>query len=177
MANVRTARRSGLVLRGGKDRRNTLWGDVTPVFNTMTAGGGTITNVQSAAVDALTPFTIVRSRMAFYLRSDQSAAAEDQVCAFGIAVVSAQAAAIGVTAVPTPVTDLGSDAWLLHKIMFNSVGAGAVDNIRGHYMEEDSKAMRKVEDGFELTFVAEIDAAIGNGAVLFSGGRVLLKLH
>ena len=50
---------------------------------------------------ALRPFTLIRVRGIFTIASDQSAATETQVGALGVAVVSEQAASIGVTAVPT----------------------------------------------------------------------------
>ncbi len=176
MANIRTARRSGLVFRGGRSRRETLWGDVVPAKTVLNAAGGTIINVTGAAFLALRPFTIVRSHFEFLLRSDQAAAIEDQVVAFGIAVVSDQAVAIGVTAVPTPITDMGSDLWVMHKIMMagQSEVAQQVQDYNTYTVE--SKGMRKVEEGAQLTFVGEF-SAITQGAELLSAGRVLIKLH
>ena len=126
MANIRTARRSGLVLRGGRQRRESLWTDLAPAALTMSASGGTISHTPNAALLALRPFTVVRSRGAMYLRSDQSAAVEFQTAAWGGCVVSDEALAIGVTAVPTPVTELASDLWFIHQFIM-----GGENNVAG----------------------------------------------
>ena len=49
-------------------------------------------------------------------------------------MVSDQAVAVGVSAIPTPVTELSSDLWFVHQWIMNSVGAGDVNNIKGHQM-------------------------------------------
>jgi hypothetical protein len=49
------------------------------------------------------------------ISSDQFAQSESQIGAIGLAVVTDQAVGIGVTAVPTPITDLSSDSWFLHR--------------------------------------------------------------
>ncbi len=177
MANIRVGRRSGLVLRGGRQRRSTLWAGITDVNNALpNVGSAVITNVTGAALLALRPFTIVRIRGEMYVSSDQSAAAENQLVAWGTCVVSDQASAIGVTAIPTPITDSDSDLWFMYQVAINAVGAGDVNNIRGHQVSIDSKAMRKVEEGQELLFVAE-RGLTGGGVTLVTQGRALIKLH
>ncbi len=92
-------------------------------------------------------------------------------------MVSDQASAIGVTAIPTPITDLGSDAWFLHQVLsgrfeFNdATGFGDV----GRVGEIDSKAMRKVDIGFDI--VSVVEASLGTGSRINIGGRRLVKLH
>ena len=88
--------------------------DLTFGEDTLTASGGTILGSLNATALALRPFTIVRQHYFLMLRSDQAAAAERQFGAFGCVVVSDQAEAVGVTAIPTPITDAGSDLWMLH---------------------------------------------------------------
>ena len=79
--------------------------------------------------------------------------------AFGIGVVTDEAFAAGIGAMPTPITDEGSDIWLYHRyinIMASSPlsGAAALDRtaVTGNTavlrFEVDSRAMRKltVED-------------------------------
>ncbi len=176
MANLRAVRRSGRIFRGGVTRRETLWANIPFQIVTADVGVATLMASLNAAALALRPFTIVRMRMAFGLHSDQAAAAEVQAVAVGQAVVSDQASAIGVTAVPTPVTDAGSDAWLLYTILFNNA-TNLTDLVVGQkYFEVDSRAMRKVEDGQDLVLVTEV-AATSNGTVLNSSGRFLIKLH
>ena len=95
-----------------------------------------------------------------------------------MAVVSDQATAIGVTVVPTPVTDAGSDFWFLHAYLSASFtflsAVGAVND--GRFYEIDSKAMRKVDVGQDLVVVGE-KTGTSSGLTLFTQGRVLVKLH
>ncbi len=159
-----------------RQRRETLWVGFTPTETTFTATGGTLLFSLSAAGLALRPFTIVRTRLNLYIRSDQVAAREIQSGAVGVAVVSEQAEAIGISAIPTPVTDLESDLWLLWTIVQSSSTAGSDGGVDGKGMEIDSKAMRKVADGDQVVVVGEL-SGLSNGFQLTVGGRMLLKLH
>ncbi len=162
-------------------RRETVWIGISPAATTITAAGGTLIYVLNAAALALRPFTVVRTHMAFMLRSDQAAAIEQQIAAFSWAVVSDQASAIGVTAVPTGFTDISSDLFFLHKIMYAACWKDSTAGFaakRGEVFESDSKAMRRVNDDQDVVGVGEIDTASGSdGAVLLTAGRMLLKLH
>ncbi len=133
----------------------------------------------NAALLALRPFTVVRSHVFLSLQSDQVIATEDQQVAFGGCVVSDQAVAIGVTAVPTPLTDLGSDLWYMWKMLQNSFALLSAIGVATNFnktWEIDSKAMRKVEDGQDIIDVFEV-ASTSDGLSLTSVGRMLLKLH
>ena len=80
MANLRTGRKSGFITRGGVSRRETVWfGDV--YTNTAVAAANTAVLLSSlnAAALALRPFTIVRTRGQLSIRTDQTAATEQQV--------------------------------------------------------------------------------------------------
>ncbi len=158
-------------------RRETLWIPIDPVSTALSAVGGTIINSANAALLALRPFTIVRTRIELNVQTDQIAASENQVGGYGVAVVSDQAVAIGVTAVPTPITDQGSDLWLAWQGMLGQMRftAGSFANLSTRYTI-DSKAMRKVEDGQDVVFVGEF-SAVANGMNLLSIGRMLIKLH
>ncbi len=182
MARIHTGRKSGFVLRGGSLRRETVWIDVVESFNALPVGTSILLNVTGAGVLALRPFTVVRTRGMIGIRTDQVAATEDQAASFGYAIVSDQAVAIGVTAVPTPVTDRSSDAWFVYEDILadiNSVGS-ATSNMgkTGEYKDYDSRAMRKVEDGFQMITVVESPAVgIAQGANFKHVGRLLIKLH
>ena len=176
MANIRTARRSGLVLRGGKNRRESLWLAITPTLTTMSSSGGIITGLLNAAGLALLPFTVVRTRGYLFITSDQAAAAEVQIGAYGGAVVTDQAIAIGVSAVPTPITDLGSDEFFLHQMIMADESALTDVAKPGVGVQFDSRAMRKCSESEQPYFVAEL-STVGSGFSLFSAGRMLVKLH
>ncbi len=82
MANIRTARRSGLVLRGGRNIRNTLWGGLTPAATSIAgSSGANLVNVTGASLLALRPWTVVRFHGYWSVNSDQVAATENySVC-------------------------------------------------------------------------------------------------
>ena len=61
--------------------------------------------------------TVTRSRGAMMVRSDQSAASETQIGAMGMIVVSDDAFAAGITALPGPATDVGNDVPLFEVVI------------------------------------------------------------
>jgi len=165
--------RQRVVTRGRSIRRLTTWLQFQVVQSTLATGASTLVFGLNAAAEALRPFTIVRSHFMFLLRSDQSAAVEHQVAAWGIAVVSDQASAIGVTAVPTPLTDLASPLWFLHQLVASDESE-VVDKTRPQQVKYvDSKAMRKVEIGQDVVIVVE-NAAL-DGIIATVAGRMLIK--
>ncbi len=148
----------------------------------MAAAGGTIYFSLNAAALALRPFTIVRTYFSFLLRSDQVIASEDFGAGFGLAVVSDEATAVGVTAVPTPISQSGSDLWFAHKHLLGSIFKDS-DNTQvasrsGYVSEMDSKAMRKVDVGQDIVVVGEsMTATLGGGCILGVAGRMLVKVN
>jgi len=166
-------------VRGGGGRRETRWLDVPATdFSLASPSSAALALSLTAEELALRPFTVVRSRLTWVVRSDQFVATEGYEIAIGMAVVSDQALAIGVTAVPTPFTDLSSDLWLLHDIQmgFLVFGTGVGFQERRAGAQVDSKAMRKVEDGQDLVVVIE-NASTSLGTLGTVAGRVLVKLH
>jgi len=175
------ARKSGFVRRDGRMRRETIWIFADPVENTLGAAStAVLSSSLNAAALALRPFTVIRTRGLFGIRTDvPGTALESQSASYGLAVVSVQAAAIGVTAVPTPETDRGSDLWFVYESLaaFQTFVTGAGYDQNGLVVKEfDSKAMRKVEDGDTIITVAET-SSISLGTVVHESFRMLLKLH
>ncbi len=178
MANIRTARRSGLVFRGGRNRRESLWiGFVTSETSIATASTAVLAFVLNAAALAQRPFTVVRTRLFWYVRSDVVTGGEEYGGALGMCVVSDQAEAIGVTAVPTPVTDIGSDLFFVFEQQYGRFGGTQVEEV-GQRKEIDSKAMRKVvEDESVILTLESGPGAVSASMVSVIGGRMLIKLH
>ena len=175
----RSVARRSFGRRGGA-RRKTLWAAVVPTEDTITGASGAILLTSlSAAGLALRPFTVIRSVGSLYVTSDQVANSETQAVAWGACVVTDQAVAIGVTAVPTPIVDVNSDAWFAYAFAWNatqvasSIGMGFAAGTVTHF---DSRAMRKVEEGQDLITVIET-ASISDGVVIRVQERLLLKLH
>ncbi len=133
----------------------------------------------NAAALALRPFTIVRTRGVFGVKSDQIATQEDFDAAVSMSVVSDQAVAIGVTAVPTPATDMGSDMFFVYEMLFGTyedrTAAGFESNGLTS-MQFDSKAMRRVNDDQDLAVTLET-SSVSNGVNVRLGFRQLIKLH
>ena len=141
--------RSRIVASG----RKTFWFAAVHVESNMAAASTAViqTSLNAAAL-ALRPFTIVRTRGYFHVRSDQISASEDQDVCYGEIVVSDQAVAIGVTAVPISCTDSQS-SWHVYESMssrFSFVSGVGFDPAGGILTRFDSKAMRKVEEGQDL---------------------------
>ena len=123
--------------------------------------------------------TIIRTRGSFGVQSDQVAATENQFGAFGIAVVTAQALSVGITAIPHPGTDAAWGGWFVHRYFSQtfllSSAVGSESNFMQSY-EIDSKAMRKVDEDERVVVVVENFHAT-NGLAVWSMQRFLSKLH
>ena len=153
---------------------------------TIDGFGATVSN-SAVLVASLTtlekakrPFTIVRTRMEVFHSSDQTVANESQVAAIGLCVVSEQAEAIGITAVPTPETDAASDLWFVHQWILNEytiVSGVAIDANAGQRYSIDSKAMRKVNEDEDVVVVVEGATLFGGGSNILFAGRMLIKEH
>ncbi len=180
MANLRRTHRGGTFLRGGKSVRETMWIGITEASNVIAAANTAIVSSSlSAAALALRPFTVVRTRGVLHLISDQLAATEFQGVVFALAVVSDQARAIGVTAVPTGVVDRGSDLFFVYEELINTIDFGDATGFQssaGIFKDFDSKAMRKVNDDQDIVVTKET-YSIGGGVSFTSAGRMLIKLH
>jgi len=160
-------------------RRETVWLQFAQTRTAVDVSTAVLVFTLNAAALALRPFTIIRTRFELLMSSDQIAATENQNAAFGAAIVSDQAAAIGVTAVPTPVTDLGSDLWFVIQQMNQRIVFGdatGFDSRAGERYEVDSKAMRRCDVGQDMAVVLEA-SSISAGTTIVIGGRMLAKLH
>ena len=172
MARVHAVRARG-------PRRKTTWFQFAPLSQVVTTGATLVFSLNAAAL-ALRPFTFIRSYWSLYTMSDQVAADEIFGAAFGLAIVSDQASAIGVTAIPTPVTDMASDLFFGHVNMWGAVSDGGTGTgaITGVKHELDSKAMRKVDVGQDLAVVVEgYQGTVGGGTKILMAGRMLIKVN
>ncbi len=108
--------------------------------------------------------TIRRTRGSFLWDSDQAVADEDYMGAFGLIVVSDLAVAAGVASIPGPVTDANDDGWFVWEPMLSTFEFASVvgfESSSGLHGTFDSKAMRKVEEGFSIAIVVENASADG----------------
>ncbi len=178
MANLNIGRKSGFIIRGGVKRRETVWFNAVFALSTLAAGTPVLLSQLSAAGLALRPFTVIRTRGMLEVGSDQEAADEAQLGAYGACVVSDQAVAIGITAVPTPITDSDSDLWFAYQMAMTSFKFGDATGFAnvGKSFEIESKGMRKVEEGQDMIEVIE-NSSVGSGLNMLVGARQLIKLH
>ena len=120
--------------------------------------------------------TIVRIRGAIELvLSSVGSVLDGYDGAIGIGIVSTPAFAIGVTAMPTPITEIGWEGWMYHRFFSIHASDAALD-IESLKIELDTKAMRKVnteEVVFAAIEVVETGAAV---MTVRLGSRMLLKL-
>ncbi len=173
-------RRRLITTRGfRRSRRESFWFAISANQSTMAAAStAVLASSLNAAALSLRPFTVIRTRLVFYARSDQQAASEQYSVALGFAVVSDQAIAIGVTAVPTPDTDRDSDLFFVYEDLVGrftfSDATGFIEQGVTKYI--DSKAMRKVEGGQDVAIVLE-STTLSAGVIGHIAGRMLIKLH
>ena len=91
-------------------RRKTQWGGLADQGLVAVASGGS-TLIASTAFEA--PGTIVRSRGNLTVQPQSFSADVTIVGAFGIGLVTAEALAIGITALPTPFRDSDWGGWIV----------------------------------------------------------------
>jgi len=174
------ARRAALPHRVRGSGRLTTWRAIPLTRTTLTATGGTIINSLDSVELAKRPFTIIRVHLEVMIELDQLVTSEQYLTAIGMCVVSSQANAIGVTAVPTPMTDIESDLWFLHRFMFGNISVGTVVGFEEPGSREyalDTKAQRKVDDDQDVVIVGEVNSTVGDGAIMTVAGRMLIKEH
>jgi len=156
-------------------KRHPDWSDNVPLTS--------FTGIAASSAVLLTVFTptgggetVIRTRGLFGWKSDQNAAAEDQLGAVGICKVSAQAVSVGITAIPHPDTDAGFP-WLWHSFFASSfvfgTNVGLVPDMF-HRIVIDSKAMRKVTDDERIVVVIENSAPFG--LLVYDSVRIMTKL-
>ncbi len=138
------------------------WDGITTVVGTVKAVG----SVGVAIGDD--PVTVVRTRghAGFLIRTG---VADSIICgAIGLYVVTTDAFAIGVTALPGPLTDANNDwfMWQTFQLFGNS---SAVNSIASTLrFDFDSRGMRKLKDGDVLAMMLEYESNVA--AVVIDGG-------
>ena len=158
--------------------RQSLWLGAGLTVTTMAGGASTLLATLNAAALLLRPFTIVRSRLVIFFRSDQVATSEFVQAVLSAQVVIEVAAAAGIASVPTPLTETDADFFIYQPLMARIealTSVGAYERGADQSWVIDSKAMRKVSTDDDVAFVGEIRGA--PGANIAMEGRMLVKLH
>jgi len=160
-----------------RTRRETQWFRSTDISSPVSLAGGAAIIDQSLAGFS-NPITVVRTRGSITIWTDQEANDEDPFGACGMCVVSDQALAIGVSAVPTPITDKDSDLWIMHQyfgLAFQFVSASGSPGVISQRVDFDSKAMRKIPPDTTLIWAVE-NASASAGLRYLLQFAVLIKL-
>ncbi len=135
-------------------------------------------SITAAALSAIGPFTIVRSRGYLSVVTDQFAAEEDQIGGVGMALVNDRARAVGISALPVPTgTELLDDRFFWIQMFGQRFLFGSAIGMEPKAAESfviDSKAMRKVKTDDALVITASNPHAT-NGFNLAIGMRILTK--
>ncbi len=149
--------------RNARSRPNRSWA----ISNNATfVGVGTASKLLLAT---LTPTnagideTIMRTVGMLAVATDQLAATENQIGAFGMIIVTDRAAAAGVASIPGPVTDGGDDGWFVYQPIVQQFGFGSAvgfDASLGQRYMVDSKAKRVLQNGEVVALVVENISAV-----------------
>ncbi len=171
------ARRSAVGTFRAQQRRQTEWIGSADFTGFTTLGVGSVVldqNLTGAQVSAISPFTIVRTVGLFAIKSDQVVAAEEGMAATGAMVVQEAARVAGVASIPTPIAEIGDDAWFSFQLGAWSGGPIEGGPVRTYHF--DSRAQRKVEDGDAVVWTVEnSDGAFALQYSLWF--RMLIKVH
>ncbi len=142
-------------------RRSTSWS-----IGVAEVDGGFTTSAASlwsaTAVPTVEGLTIIRTRgLVRSILASASAVGDGFFGAHGIGIVTDEAIAAGVSAVPSPLSDEDWEGWLWHAYFdVRAVTATIADgvNAAGYSMvqEIDSKAMRKLPSGMTLFGITEV---------------------
>jgi len=169
--------RSRFPSRGGS-KRSTSWSICsvpTGLSNLAAATKAIAVQIPAATLLDLIPFTITRTIGVVHIETDQLAATEGQIGAFGMGVIN-DVASGAIASVPGPATDCGWGGWFVHQF-FNQtwafLSAIGTQELGQQYMF-DSRAQRKVSAEEGIDFVVENFGSAG-GLKFGVSFRMLIK--
>ncbi len=147
-----------------RERAHTGWTRSTAVAR-ATIAPATKVLLGSFVLGATRDETVLRTRGLVAIASDQAVTVEDQVGAYGLVVVSDLALAAGAASIPGPVTDESDDGWFVW-VPFGQQSQQDADGISSLMYPFDSKAMRRIEDGYGVAIMIENASATAGLQVL-----------
>ncbi len=122
--------------------------------------------------------TVRRVRGLLQVQSDQTAASELQLGAMGAGIFSTNAIAAGIASLPDPVTDVSDDIWSVYAHIGQTMQFVSAVGIEPHFStlyEIDSKAMRRIPEGYAIAFIVA-NAHPTAGFQVSLGVRLLLSV-
>ena len=155
-------------------RRPRSWADLT-IDTNLAAGGAAVVNLLTNATVNLDTVTVTRiiGRVLCVPSVVANATVSIQSCRIGIGVASAEAFAIGVTAIPQPHTDGEAPprGWLYKEqgTLINQQDSGTVEAWEFPEFKFDLRGQRKVDRGVLFMNMSQFDMIAGTTAVKFAG--------
>ena len=147
-------RHRGRVIRARQPSR-TNWGRSVATGYTAIAAGTKALIFTFSNLPGINE-TVRRTRGVLSVRSDQLIGVEDQLGVLGFVVINDLAIAAGAASIPGPVTDASDDGWFVWvPFMQSGLSLASAGNMAGERYEFDSKAMRKVDEGFGVAIMVE----------------------
>ena len=168
------ARRNVVQLGRSRSRRLTSW-EFGPIGTIAPVDTGTSRVFPTGAEATEDGLTLVRLFVSLsFITSTETSVSNSMAYTFGICLVFQNAAGIGVTAIPAPLTDIQWDGWIMHRQGLVYGGqAGAIQSLT-HQI--DSKAMRKWKRTDNLVAVIEtVETGVSSFTSILQS-RSLVKL-
>jgi len=142
-----------------RPRTGTNWARFVDAQETTIALGTKVLLASFVLSNAGIGEVIRRTRGVLRVISDQTTTVEGITGAFGMCLVTDLALAAGAVSIPGPVTDASDDLWFVWEPLVGhsrttNVSAAAVP-ADGITKEFDSKAMRRVEEGYAIAVMVE----------------------
>ena len=169
------ARQSRQRFNRGGARPNRGWSvSMASTFSTLAVSSKVLVVgfVPATAID----LTVLRTVGVLAIASDQSAATEEQIGAFGMIMVSDTAFAAGAASIPSPVADAENDGWFVFQA-FNQASErslGSRSSVEYHF---DSKAKRIVPSTGVTIAVMIANASASHAAEFSLSLRVLTQVR
>jgi len=141
-----------MVQRRVSDQPNYSWAGLE--INNQTVAANTKVILGSFTLSTDFDETVTRTRGAICVRSDQLIAVENYAGVIGMIVVSEDAFATGIGAIPGPSSDSSNDGWFFWQVL-SGVFDLAGGNGGGNLHPLDSKGQRIVRSGSRIVVVVE----------------------
>ena len=150
--------RQGRFPQRSSTRRLTAWaaGPRTAAVQTIAANGSFVATTTSELLVPRSTLVRLRGELLLFLVS-ATAQGDGFEVGFGVCNISQNAAGIGATAIPQPLTDVGWDGWLAYwRGGIFRAGSGLIDDASQMRRVIDSKSMRKAVQTDTLVAVVEV---------------------
>ena len=165
---------------GASLRRRTAWTFGLAGTVSLSAAGAAVFGSGTQNLEDGETAIRIRGELNVALTTSTSSLDGFSECAAGLCVVTENAAGVGVTAVPSPITDIAWDGWMwfwtgsMWSPIGTETGASGTDSAR---IVIDSKAMRKWKNTDVIVGVFAVTSEVGTFVVqAVMNTRVLFKL-